>query len=165
LCVTFACEIRYVYLSDVSTSARNVDAGLCQSAWEADFRRSRWFTRGWTLQELLAPTIVEFYSSEHHHLGNKQSLAGLLYEITGIPIPALRGHPLNTFTVNERMIWAAKRQTSELEDGAYCLLGIFNIFIPLIYGEGKDSALKRLQREIDILPAIGITSIIHRVPL
>jgi hypothetical protein len=57
--------------------------------------------------------------------------------------------------VAERMAWAAKRQTTEDEDGAYSLLGIFNIFMPLIYGEGKDSALKRLQREIDGLPATG----------
>lgn len=146
----------YVYLSDVSTSTSDLNAATCQSAWEADFRQSRWFTRGWTLQELLAPASVEFYSSQDQHLGNKQSLAGLLYEITGIPLPALYGQPLETFSVNERMTWAAERQTTEPEDGAYCLLGIFNIFMPLIYGESKDSALKRLQREVDGLPKTGM---------
>ena len=151
----------YVYLSDVSTSDPNAET--CQSAWDADFRQSRWFTRGWTLQELLAPTFVEFYSSQHQQLGNKQSLAGLLHEITGIPIPALHGHPLDKFSVQERMTWAANRQTTEAEDGAYCLLGIFNIFMPLIYGESKDNALKRLQREVDGLPTTGMR--LHRVHL
>jgi hypothetical protein len=61
------------------------------------------------------------------------------------------------------MTWAAKRQTTEEEDGAYCLLGIFNIFMPLIYGESKDSALKRLQREIDEIPVISMTSVTNRV--
>jgi hypothetical protein len=136
----------YVYLSDVSTSDSNAET--CQSAWETDFRQSRWFTRGWTLQELLAPTSIEFYSSQHRRLGNKQSLARLLHGITGIPILALHGHPLDKFSVNERMTWAAKRQTTEPEDGAYCLLGIFDICMPLVYGEGMSSANRRLRKEI-----------------
>jgi len=156
----------YAYLSDVATSASNdVNAEICQSAWEADFRRSRWFTRGWTLQELLAPASVIFYSSQHKQLGDKQSLVGLIHDITGIPISALHGHPLDTFSATERMAWAANQQTMESEDGAYCLLGIFNIFMPLIYGEGKDSALKRLQREIDGLPVTGMVSVIWRIYL
>jgi hypothetical protein len=148
----------YVYLSDVSTS--NSDPKICQSAWEADFRKSRWFTRGWTLQELIAPTSVLFYSSQHKELGDKKSLAHVLHEITGIPIVALDGHDLDTFSATERMAWAANRQTTKDEDGAYCLLGIFSIFMPLIYGEGKENALMRLQREIDGLPLIGIALIL-----
>jgi len=143
----------YVYLSDVSTSAS--DPKICQSAWEADFRKSRWFTRGWTLQELLAPASVVFYSSQHKELGDKKSLAHVIHDVTGIPIPALDGHALDTFSATERMTWAAKRQTTKDEDGAYCLLGIFSIFMPLIYGEGKENALRRLQREIDGLPVNG----------
>jgi hypothetical protein len=135
----------YVYLSDVSCSASNVS----RSAWEADFRKSRWFRRGWTLQELLAPACVEFYSCQHQRLGDKESLSQLVHDITRIPVEALRGQDLDTFTVKERLAWAAERQTTEDEDGAYCLLGLFDIFIPLIYGEGKDSARKRLQRELD----------------
>jgi hypothetical protein len=153
----------YVYLHDVSISTSNVNVEKCQSAWETEFRKSRWFTRGWTLQELLAPTSVTFYSSQHKQLGDKQFLAELIHEITGIPILALHGHPLATFSVTERMAWSAKRQTTEDEDGAYCLLGIFNIFIPLIYGEGKDSALKRLQREVDGLATIGMASAMESV--
>jgi hypothetical protein len=63
---------------------------------------------------------------------------------------------LDTFSIEERMKWASGRQTREDEDRAYCLLGIFNIFMPLIYGEGKDSALRRLQRELDGIPATGM---------
>ncbi|KAF7508661.1 hypothetical protein GJ744_009053 [Endocarpon pusillum] len=139
----------YVYLSDVSCSASSPN----QSAWEADFRKSRWFTRGWTLQELLAPTQVEFYSTQHQHLGDKGSLHPLIHDITRIPIEALRNQPLDTFSIEERMKWTTGRQTTEEEDGAYCLLGIFNIFMPLIYGEGKASALRRLQRELEGIPA------------
>jgi hypothetical protein len=154
----------YTYLSDVSVSAS--DPKICQSAWEADFRKSRWFTRGWTLQELLAPASVTFYSSQHTPLGDKQSLAGVIHEITGIPKSALDGHPLDTFSVSERMAWATKRQTTKDEDRAYCLLGIFSIFMPLIYGEGKDSALKRLQREVDGLPKTGMRlHSVHLFPL
>jgi hypothetical protein len=72
---------------------------------------------------------------------------------------------LYTFSVSERMTWAAKRQTTEDEDDTYCLLGIFNVFMPLIYGEGRDSARKRLQREVDGLPATGMASITEDVHL
>jgi hypothetical protein len=139
----------YVYLSDVSAST----SGASQSAWEADFRRSKWFTRGWTLQELLSPACVEFYSAQHQRLGDKESLYPIIHDITKIPVEALRGQPLDTFSIEVRMKWAAGRQTTKDEDRAYCLLGVFNIFMPLIYGEGKDSALRRLQRELDGIPA------------
>ena len=155
----------YAYLSDVSTSTSDPSAETCQSAWEADFRSSRWFSQGWTLQELLAPSLVVFYSSQHKKLGDKKSLARVIHEITRIPIPALDGHALDTFSTAERMAWSANRQTTKDEDSAYCLLGIFNIFMPLIYGEGKDSSLKRLQREIDGLPVTGMVSIIWRIYL
>jgi tetratricopeptide (TPR) repeat protein len=137
----------YVYLSDVSTSAE--DPKMCQSAWEAEFRSSIWFTRGWTLQELLAPSSVIFYSSDHKELGDMKFLARAIHETTGISLLALDGQPMNTFSVAERMGWAAKRQTTKGEDGAYCLLGIFGIFLPLIYGEGREHALKRLEKEVN----------------
>ena len=71
-----------------------------------------------------------------------------IHEVTGIPIAALRGEPLSHFSVDERLQWAEKRNTTKKEDKAYCLLGIFNVFMPLIYGEGEN-AFKRLQEEID----------------
>ncbi|KAL9080970.1 MAG: hypothetical protein Q9157_000380 [Trypethelium eluteriae] len=139
----------YVYLSDVSTSTRGPNVEIFRSTWEPEFRSSKWFTRGWTLQELLAPVSVIFYSSQYERLGDKHSLIGPIHEITGIPRMALDGHPLDTFSVTERMAWASKRQTTEEEDSAYCLLGIFSIFMPLIYGEGRENALRRLEREVD----------------
>jgi hypothetical protein len=113
------------------------------------FRESRWFTRGWTLQELIAPASVEFFSVENHRLGDKKSQEQLVHEITGIPIQALRGSPLSHFSVKERMSWAETRKTKREEDGAYSLLGIFDIHMPLIYGEGRNEAFFRLQKAID----------------
>jgi hypothetical protein len=149
----------YAYLSDVFTSTSDPSAETCQSAWEADFRKSRWFTRGWTLQELLAPSSVIFFCCQYKRLGNKKSLVRVIHEITGISTPALDGYALDTFSAAERMAWSANRQTTKDEDSAYCLFGIFSIFLPLIYGEGKENALKRLQREIDGLPITGMTVI------
>ena len=138
----------YVYLSDAST---NDDDQIKQSlqSWEPAFRKSRWFTRGWTLQELLAPPSVEFFCSNGKRLGDKRSLERQLHEITGIAVRALQGAPLSEFSIDERLSWAKTRQTKREEDKAYSLLGIFNIHMPLIYGEGMDSAFKRLREEID----------------
>jgi hypothetical protein len=138
----------YVYLSDVSRPPFNKD-NKSNESWEATFRKSRWFTRGWTLQELIAPPSVEFFSKERELLGNKISLEGYICEITGIPVKALRGGSLSDFSVTERMSWADKRETMCKEDIAYSLLGIFDVNIPLIYGEGKEKALKRLREEIN----------------
>ena len=137
----------YVFMSDVATSSTNAETH--QSAWEAAFRNSRWFTRGWTLQELIAPASVEFFSLQHRRLGNKQSLERQIHDVTGVPVEALQGRPLNHFSIAERMSWAENRETTEEEDGAYCLLGIFGVFMSLIYGEGKAHALNRLRRAID----------------
>ncbi|KAI9775928.1 MAG: hypothetical protein M1839_000717 [Geoglossum umbratile] len=142
----------YVYLSDVSVSTSDGDDEFSRR-WKPAFKKSRWFTRGWTLQELIAPTSVEFFSKEKQRLGDKQSLEQTLHEITGIAIEALRGSPLSHFSVDERMSWAANRQTKREEDKAYSLLGIFEIHMPLIYGEGREKALIRLQKEIkELLP-------------
>ena len=93
-------KICYVYLSDVSRSAA-VGAQDGVTAWETAFRASRWFTRGWTLQELIAPDVVEFYSKEGTWLGDKQSLEPQLRDITRIPAMALRRAPLSNCTIGE----------------------------------------------------------------
>ena len=82
-------------------------------------------------------------------LGNKISLERHIREITGIPSKALRGSPLSDFSVAERMSWTERRVTTYEEDKAYSLLGIFNVYMPVIYGEGKDRALARLREEIE----------------
>ncbi|KAJ9614125.1 hypothetical protein H2200_002261 [Cladophialophora chaetospira] len=110
--------------------------------WDSAFRKSRYFTRGWTLQELIAPKAVEFFSREGDKLGSKETLEEMIHEITGVPIDALRGSPMSSFPVEQRMRWAANRKTRRKEDKAYCLLGIFDVFMPLIYGEG-DNAFAR----------------------
>ena len=138
----------YVYLSDVSSSTDERN-GLTIHTCESAFRQSRWFTRGWTLQELIAPSEVEFFTSDGSRLGDKSSLETIILEVTGIAKRALRGNPLAGFSVEERMSWAANRNTKRDEDGIYSLLGIFEVSMPLVYGEGREKALKRLRKEID----------------
>ncbi|KAK1750341.1 heterokaryon incompatibility protein-domain-containing protein [Echria macrotheca] len=111
------------------------------------FENSRWFTRGWTLQELIAPPLVEFYTYDWKEIGTKFSLRKAISKITGIDMRVLEGADPSTCHVAERMSWAANRQTTRIEDAAYCLLGIFKVHMPLIYGEGS-RAFFRLQKEI-----------------
>jgi hypothetical protein len=140
----------YVYLEDVSTPGyQNNNIHTYQNMWEADFRKSKWFTRGWTLQELIAPEIVEFFSREGKQLGNKKSLEKPIHEITNIPIRALQGNPFSGFSIAERKEWAAQRQTTEEEDMVYCLIGLCEVSMPLLYGEGKENAMIRLQMAIN----------------
>ena len=146
----YSCAARcYVYLSDVSTAKRKRGAKSAQDTWELSFKASNWFSRGWTLQELLAPELVEFYSQEHKRLGDKISLSRQIHEVTGIALSALQGLSLSQFSVDERFKWADNRQTTRQEDWAYCLLGIFDVSIPLIYGEGRGRAINRLKKEIN----------------
>jgi hypothetical protein len=137
----------YVFLSDVEGKSSEENS-KSSSRWKAAFRKSRWFTRGWTLQELLAPLSVEFFSRDGAWLGNKESLKQTIQEVTKIPIEALSASKLSEFDVSERFSWAQDRETTREEDGAYCLLGIFGCHLPLIYGEGREKALKRLKKEM-----------------
>ncbi|KAF2228514.1 HET-domain-containing protein [Viridothelium virens] len=136
----------YVYLSDVPIGDYN--SRCYQETWDRAFRHSRWFRRGWTLQELIAPQSVQFFSSESTLLGDKELLERQIHEITQIPLQALRGAPLSHFSAEERMNWTIGRKTTRKEDRAYCLQGIFGVFIPLIYGEGEN-AFSRLRGEIN----------------
>lgn len=138
----------YVYLADVSVLEEITNAEAFRILWEQAFRRSRWFTRGWTLQELLAPARVEFFSQDGKRVGNKVWLEQEIHEITGIPIQALRGQKLTEFSFKARMSWAARRKTTLKEDKVYCLLGIFGVLLPLIYGEGEEYAELRLKEEV-----------------
>jgi hypothetical protein len=132
----------YVYLSDVPDSKDS------KSTIESAFPNSRWFKRGWTLQELIAPSSVQFFSRDGELLGDKKLREQQIHQITGIAIESLRGHPLSHFSVAERLSWVARRDTKIEEDAAYCQLGIFDIHMPLIYGEGRSKALDRLLRKI-----------------
>jgi hypothetical protein len=139
----------YVYLPDISLPDIDIGAKSDHLPWQMAFRTSRWFTRGWTLQELIAPTLVEFFSQNRKLLGDKKSLERHICEITRIPSKALQGGPLAEFSVTERMSWVGTRQTTREEDMAYSLLGIFDVYMPLIYGEGKEHAMERLREIIN----------------
>jgi aromatic ring-cleaving dioxygenase len=161
----------YVFLSDVSlTAAMGTEKAPC-SDWKVSFCASAWFTRGWTLQELIAPVSVEFFSREGHRLGDKASLEQLLHHRTGIPLAALRNSPLDQFSISERTQWAENRSTSEEEDIVYCLLGLVGISMPITYGEGQENARRRLQAEIEaagsapsIIPFLRNESFVGREP-
>ena len=138
----------YVYLSDVSACTE--DNQRPRPTWAAAFRKSRWFKRGWTLQELLAPESVGFFSKEGVLLGNKTSLREHILDITGIPVQAFLGD-LTIYSSEERISWIDGRETEEKEDKAYCLLGICDVSMAIIYGEGEEKAFRRLIREINSL--------------
>jgi hypothetical protein len=113
-----------------------------------ELTNSRWFTRGWTLQELLAPREMVLYAREWQRIGSRFEFRDALSKITRIEVDYLCGsRPLERASVSKRMSWAATRKTARVEDIAYCLLGIFDVNMPLLYGEGKN-AFRRLQEEI-----------------
>ncbi|KAK4665508.1 hypothetical protein QC763_0063180 [Podospora pseudopauciseta] len=128
----------FVYLSDLPATGE----------LKTNLPNCRWFRRGWTLQELLAPEKVQFYDKDWNLRGAKDGLIVKLESITGIPADILTGHAsIRQISIADRMSWAANRQTTRPEDVAYCLLGIFDVNLPMIYGEGEN-AFRRLQEEI-----------------
>jgi hypothetical protein len=132
----------YVLLEDL-----NKDAAL-DVALEDGLSRCRWFTRGWTLQELLAPKQVEIFNEAWVHVGTKSDRAKAISKLTRLPTDVLLNETdILRVSIAERMSWASSRQTKRKEDLAYCLLGIFDVNMPLIYGEGE-KAFRRLQEEI-----------------
>ncbi|KAF1810856.1 HET-domain-containing protein, partial [Eremomyces bilateralis CBS 781.70] len=130
-------RICYAYLSDISRTGTQ----------DADFGKSRWWRRGWTLQELIAPAVVEFYDVNWEELGSKSSIQEAISSLTGIGVQVLLGDNPAECTVAERMSWASKRSTTRIEDRAYSLMGLFNVHLPMLYGEGH-KAFARLQEEI-----------------
>jgi hypothetical protein len=135
----------YVYLFDVPGTAMYFGRATDSIA----FRQSRWFTRGWTLQELLAPSVVEFFSRDGKRLGSKLSLLSTLREITGIPSTALQGTPLSDFNVNERVSWNEHRTTKVPTDRAYSVMGILGVSLSPFDGESPAEAMKRVTDEVD----------------
>ena len=133
----------YAYFADVEYEAR-----LDPTELRTRLAVARWFIRGWTLQELLAPREMVLYAQDWTRIGTRYDFRYILSDITAIEVKYLCGYePLEKASVAKRMSWASKRNTSRIEDTAYCLLGIFDVNIPLLYGEGK-KAFRRLQEEI-----------------
>ena len=131
-------KICWAYLEDVSLTDQHVSA-------MGQFYSSRWFTRGWTLQELLAPKNMIFLDAQWEYLGTKPSLLADISQAGGID----RQHILDfrKASVAAKMSWASKRKTTRIEDMAYSLMGLFDVNMPLLYGEGM-KAFMRLQHEI-----------------
>lgn len=135
-------DICIAYLPDVPDDAGDPRAD------ESAFRHSRWFQRGWTLQELIAPCIVLFVSRGWKQIGTKVTLARTIEEITCVHTAILTFRQrLSEVSVAERMRWASERETTRIEDKAYSLQGIFGVSMPILYGEGN-AAFRRLQEEI-----------------
>ncbi|KAL4068835.1 heterokaryon incompatibility protein-domain-containing protein [Scleroderma yunnanense] len=136
----------YTYLHDID------DFALLTEPDEKRFREfngwPKWFSRGWTLQELVAPNVIHFFNRKWEFIGDKRSLAGTLYKITRVPVEILKeGLSSNRPSTAQIMSWAANRKTTREEDRAYSLLGLFGVHMPMLYGEGKN-AFQRLQLEI-----------------
>ena len=129
----------YAYLRDVVWDNEDCEAS------KLSFRRSLWFTRGWTLQELLAPSSVMFLDRQWRFFGTKEDLAREISAVTGISIGCM-DDPWSACAAT-KMSWVSRRATSRVEDMAYCMLGLFEVNMPLLYGEGKKAFL-RLQLEI-----------------
>jgi len=147
----------YVYLSDVPSGSEAISM----------LKKSRWFTRGWTLQELVAPRKIVFFAQDWSPIGYQARYTDLfdsgeisinassvdltdeISTITNIPRDFLTGERgVSQACVAQRMFWASRRETTRAEDRAYSLMGLFNISMPVIYGEGLEKAFERLQREI-----------------
>lgn len=129
----------YVFLED-----------LCHSAPLESMKSCRWFTRGWTLQELIAPPDIQFFDQDWKYRGSKtisssKDISDFLSRVTGIPQEVLLHRTsLAALPIAQKMSWASRRETSRIEDMAYCLLGIFDVNMPLMYGE-EHEAFRRLQ--------------------
>ncbi|KAK0718050.1 hypothetical protein B0T26DRAFT_741149 [Lasiosphaeria miniovina] len=133
----------YAYLEDV----RSIP-GLLGHAFEWELGSSAWFSRGWTLQELLAPAEVEFFAQGLRPVGRKTNMTQLLSQISRIAERALLfGVDVYQASVAEKISWAANSITTRPEDRAYSLMGLFGVNMPTLYGEGHH-AFKRLQHEI-----------------
>ena len=128
-------EVCYAHLADLPGSIDGKASPLASAA----FTRSRWFTRGWTLQELLAPSNVVFYSQDWAMIGTKSSLRNEISKITSIPVEVLSKDSRFEASIAMRMSWASKRYTTRIEDMAYSLMGIFGVNMPLLYGEGHNA--------------------------
>jgi hypothetical protein len=151
----------YAYLSDLAPPTNRNDEAEITAA----FSRSAWFRRGWTLQELLAPRVVIFLDERYGVIGHKKvhtedvkgelreykgpgpKLNSAISSASGVPFFYLTTGRIHDATIAQRMSWASQRTTTRPEDEAYCLLGILEVNMPLLYGEGH-GAFRRLQEEL-----------------
>lgn len=140
----------YAYLSNVHVAkdqARVVGSALSPAA---QFLSSKWWTRGWTLQELIAPSIVKFFANDQRdgwiHIGDKATLIDSIVQRTSIDREVLEGSDVRRCSIATSMSWASERETTRIEDLAYCFPGIVGVNMPLLYSEGE-RAIIRLQAD------------------
>src|SRR3569833_619361 len=159
ICYAYLLDVAVVQHQDTVSRGRTVRRYFSREL-PPTFAKSRWFTRVWTLQELLAPTKMTFFGRLWAVIGSREEHAEAVHHITGIPtalfelrpgylhdLKCVESNVLSDYSIAQRMSWMAARQCTRLEDTAYCLLGIFGINMPLLYGEGS-RAFIRLQEEI-----------------
>ena len=133
-------QVCYAYLDDVNLDVLQNENSLDGCAW---------FSRGWTLQELIAPREMYFYSAQWRSMGSKSSMCRHISVTSGIDEKVLKDPVmLNRVCVSEKMSWAAQRTTTRPEDEAYSLMGLFGVNLPPLYGEGRQKSFRRLQLEI-----------------
>jgi hypothetical protein len=140
-------SVCFVYLHDTSNGNQHIE-------WTKDppvvRKMPEWFTRGWTLQELLAPSKVLLFDQDWNCLGDRRELAKVINKLTSIPLDVLCGKDIRSYSHGERLSWAKGRQTKEPEDRVYSLLGLLGVFLPAVgYGIGLKSALWQLESAID----------------
>jgi hypothetical protein len=140
-------SVCFVYLHDTSNGSHHFE-------WIQDPPAGRktpeWFTRGWTLQELLAPSKVLFFNQDWNCLGDRGEFAEVINKLTSIPLDVLGGKDIWSYSHAERLSWAKGRQTKEPEDRVYSLLGLLGVSLPAVgYGIGLKSALWQLESAID----------------
>lgn len=147
----------YAYLDDYAVPAAAAASAAAEGGKDIELLGSevvreklaqcKWFYRGWTLQELIASPNLILYGPGWVQVGTKETLQGIISDITGIDEEVLAlGEFMHALPVARRMCWASNRETTREEDAAYCLLGIFSVSMPLLYGEGGERAFERLQR-------------------
>ena len=139
-------RVCYAYLHDIQGSSfpteRNTTRYPDFNGWP------EWFSRGWTLQEMVAPSVVWFFNKDWRPIGDKDTHTETLEDITGVPRHILTdGLSFERPCVAQIMSWAANRVTTRVEDRAYSLMGLLDVNMPMLYGEGK-KAFHRLQLEI-----------------
>ncbi|KAK0643927.1 hypothetical protein B0T16DRAFT_494862 [Cercophora newfieldiana] len=137
-------EVCYAYLQDVPEPPSD----MTKDWLHKEFTNARWFTRGWTLREMIAPRKLEFFSRGWCPIRSTSPFKRILEQRTRVPARVFGNQvSLQNMSIAQRMSWASERETTRAEDMAYCLMGLFNINMPMLYGEG-DRAFIRLQEGI-----------------
>ncbi|KAI0546331.1 heterokaryon incompatibility protein-domain-containing protein [Xylaria curta] len=161
LCITILQDVRRQDGATGKEAFRSVEGG----SDEKGYLPSNWFSRGWTLQELLAPREMEIYDMDWQYIGTKRQFAGAFSDITRIDSRYITGEKdLSEASIAMKMSWLYRRETKYPEDMAYCTLGIFNVNMPLVYGEGGSRAFRRLQETILESPFMEESLFAWRMP-